>query len=153
MSGYIGNAPVPQATQTRQTFTATSGQTSFTTIGFVDKFLDVFLNGVKLVYGTDFTTSGGNQIVLTSGASTSDTLDVVLYTADADTISNGGRYKGERGTIGASAAAGDIFRAHEQTLNTNVTIDATENAVAVGPLAVASGVTITVTSGGNLSIV
>lgn len=153
MSGYIGNAPVPQATQTRQTFTATSGQTTFTTIGFVDKFLDVFLNGVKMVYGTDFTTSGGNQVVLTSGASTSDTLDVVLYTADADTISNGGRYKGERGTIGASAAAGDIFRAHEQTLNTNVTIDATENAVAVGPLAVASGVTITVTSGGNLSIV
>jgi len=153
MSGYIGNAPVPQATQTRQTFVATSGQTTFTTIGFVDKFLDVFLNGVKLVYGTDFTTSGGNQVVLTSGASTSDTLDVVLYTADADTISNGGRYKGERGTIGASAAAGDIFRAHEQTLNTNVTIDATENAVAVGPLAVASGVTLTVTSGGNLSIV
>ena len=153
MSGYIGNAPVPQATQTRQTFTATSGQTTFTTIGFVDKFLDVFLNGVKLVYGTDFTTSGGNQVVLTSGASTSDTLDVVLYTADANTISNGGRYKGERGTIGASAAAGDVFRAHEQTLNTNVTIDATENAVAVGPLAVASGVTITVTSGGNLSIV
>ena len=153
MSGYIGNAPVPQATQTRQTFTATSGQTTFTTIGFVDKFLDVFLNGVKLVYGTDFTTSGGNQVVLTSGASTSDTLDVVLYTADADTISNGGRYKGERGTIGSSAAAGDIFRAHEQTLNTNVTIDATENAVAVGPLAVASGVTLTVTSGGNLSIV
>jgi len=38
-------------------------------------------------------------------------------------------------------------------LNANVTIDATENAVATGPLAVASGVTITVTSGGNLSIV
>ncbi len=153
MSGYIGTIPAPQSTQTRQTFVATSGQTTFTTIGFVAKFLDVFLNGVQMVYGTDFTTSGGNQIVLTSGASTSDTLDVVLYTADADTISNGGRYKGERGTIGASAAAGDIFRAHEQTLNTNVTIDATENAVAVGPLAVASGVTLTVTSGGNLLIV
>ncbi len=153
MSGYIGTIPAPQSTQTRQTFVATSGQTTFTTIGFVDKFLDVFLNGVKLVYGTDFTTSGGTQIVLTSGASTSDTLDVVLYTADADTISNGGRYKGERGTLGPAAAAGDIFRVSEQTLNTNVTIDATENAVAVGPLAVASGVTITVTSGGNLSIV
>ena len=35
MSGYIGNAPVPQATQTRQTFTATSGQTSFATAGYV----------------------------------------------------------------------------------------------------------------------
>jgi hypothetical protein len=153
MSTYIGNAPVPQATQTRQTFIATSGQTTFTTVGFVDKFLDVFLNGVKLVYGTDFTTSGGNQVVLTSGAATSDVLDVILYAANTDTVSNGGRYKGERGTVGASAAAGDIFRTHEQTLNTNVTIDATENALAVGPLAVATGVSLTVTSGGNLSIV
>jgi hypothetical protein len=153
MSAYIGNAPTPQATQTRQTFIATSGQTTFTTIGFVDKFLDVFLNGVKLVYSTDFTTSGGNQIVLNSGAATDDVLDVILYTANTDTVSNGGRYKGERGTVGASAAAGDIFRVHEQQLDTNVTIDATENASCAGPLTVASGVTLTVTSGGNLSIV
>ena len=97
MSAYIGNIPTPQATQTRQTFTATSGQTTFTTVGFVDKFLDVFLNGVKLVYNTDFTTSGGNQVVLTSGAATDDVLDVILYTANTDTVSNGGRYKGERG--------------------------------------------------------
>jgi hypothetical protein len=47
MSAYIGNAPTPQATQTRQTFTATSSQTTFTTIGFVDKFLDVFLNALR----------------------------------------------------------------------------------------------------------
>jgi len=153
MSAYIGNIPTPQATQTRQTFTATASQTTFTTIGFVDKYLDVFLNGVKLVYSTDFTTSGGNQIVLNSGAAADDVLDVVLYTANTDTISNGGRYKGERGTVGASAASGDIFRVHEQQLDTNVTIDATENALAVGPLTVASGVTLTVTSGGNLSIV
>ena len=153
MSAYIGTIPTPQATQTRQTFTATSGQTTFTTVGFVDKFLDVFLNGVKLVYNTDFTTSGGNQVVLTSGAATDDVLDVILYTANTDTVSNGGRYKGERGTVGASAAAGDIFRVHEQQLDTNVTIDATENALAAGPLTVASGVTLTVTSGGNLSIV
>jgi len=153
MSSYIGTIPTPQATQTRQTFTATSGQTTFTTVGFVDKFLDVFLNGVKLVYNTDFTTSGGNQVVLTSGAATDDVLDVILYTANTDTVSNGGRYKGERGTVGASAAAGDIFRVHEQQLDTNVTIDATENALAAGPLTVASGVTLTVTTGGNLSIV
>ena len=153
MSAYIGTIPTPQATQTRQTFTATSGQTTFTTVGFVDKFLDVFLNGVKLVYNTDFTTSGGNQVVLTSGAATDDVLDVILYTANTDTVSNGGRYKGERGTVGASAAAGDIFRVHEQQLDTNVTIDATENALAAGPLTVASGVTLTVTTGGNLSIV
>jgi len=63
----------------------------------------------------------------------------------------GGMFKGENGTVGTQA--GDIFRINEQTLNTNVTIDADENASATGPLAVASGVTLTVTSGGNLSIV
>ena len=154
MAGYIANAPVPQATQTRQTFTATSGQTSFATAGYTAGFVDVYMNGVRLVDGTDFTATNGSDVVLTSGAATGDIIDVLMFTAvDLATAVGGGRYKGERGTLGPAAAAGDIFRVSEQTLNTNVTIDATENAVAVGPLAVASGVTITVTSGGNLSIV
>lgn len=66
----------------------------------------------------------------------------------------GGLFKGENGETGDTTnGAGDIFRINEQTLNTSVTIDADENASATGPLAVASGVTLTVTSGGNLSIV
>ena len=65
-----------------------------------------------------------------------------------------GLFKGENGETGDTTnGAGDIFRINEQTLNTNVTIDADENASATGPLAIASGVTLTVTSGGNLSIV
>jgi hypothetical protein len=67
------------------------------------------------------------------------------------TGAGGGLFKGENGEVGSSA--GDIFRINEQTLNTNVTIDADENASCTGPLAIASGVTLTVTSGGNLSIV
>jgi hypothetical protein len=63
----------------------------------------------------------------------------------------GGLFKGDNGTVGD--APGDIFRINEKTLNTNVTIDADENASATGPLTIASGVTLTVTSGGNLSIV
>ena len=154
MSGYIGPAPVPQSTQTRQTFTATSGQTSFATAGYTAGFVDVYMNGVRLVDGTDFTATNGSDVVLTSGAATGDIIDVLMFTAvDLATAVGGGRYKGERGTLGPAAAAGDIFRVNEQTLNANVTIDATENASATGPLTVASGVTLTVTSGGNLSIV
>ena len=156
MSGYIGPAPVPQATQTRQTFTATSGQTSFATAGYTAGFVDVYMNGVKLVDGAsnDFVATNGSEVSLTSGASTGDLIDVLMFTAvDLATAVGGGRYKGERGTLGPAAAAGDIFRVNEHTLNANVTIDATENASATGPLAVASGVTLTVTSGGNLSIV
>ena len=154
MSGYIGPAPVPQSTQTRQTFTSTSGQTSFATAGYTAGFVDVYMNGVRLVDGTDFAATNGSDVVLTSGAATGDIIDVLMFTAvDLATAVGGGRYKGERGTLGPAAAAGDIFRVNEQTLNTNVTIDATENASATGPLTVASGVTLTVTSGGNLSIV
>jgi hypothetical protein len=80
MSGYIGNIPVPQATQTRDTFTATSGQTSFATSGYTPGFLDVYLNGVHLVNGTDYTASNGSDVVLTTGATTGDNLEVVAYT-------------------------------------------------------------------------
>jgi hypothetical protein len=65
----------------------------------------------------------------------------------------GGYYKGERGTVNVLAARGDIFRINEQTLNTNVTIAADENASCTGPLALASGVTLTVSSGGTLAVI
>ena len=80
MSGYIGTAPVPQATQTRDSFTATSGQTSFATGGYTPNFLDVYLNGVKLA-SADYTATNGSDVVLASGAATGDILEVVAYTA------------------------------------------------------------------------
>jgi len=80
MSGYIGTQPVPQATQTRDSFTATSGQTSFSTGGYTPNFLDVYLNGVKLA-SADYTATNGSDVVLASGASTGDILEVVAYTA------------------------------------------------------------------------
>ena len=79
MSGYIGTQPVPQATQTRDSFTATSGQTSFATSGYTPNFLDVFLNGVKLA-AADYTASNGSDVVLATGATTGDILEVVAYT-------------------------------------------------------------------------
>ena len=150
MSGYIGNIPTPQATQTRDVFTATASQTSFATSGYTPGFLDVFLNGVKLVNGTDFTASNGSDVVLSSGAAANDIVEVVAYTT-FETANSGGYYKGDRGTVGTATGAGDIFRINNQTLNVNVTIDSDQNASAAGPLTVASGIILTVN--GNLSIV
>ena len=81
MSGYIGTQPVPQATQTRQTFVATAAQTSFATGGYQAGYLDVFLNGVKLQDNVDYTATNGSDIVLTVGAALDDTLELVAYTA------------------------------------------------------------------------
>ena len=79
MAGYIGTQPVPQATQTRDAFTATAGQTSFTTSGYTPGFLDVYLNGVKLA-AADYTATNSTDVVLTVGAAVNDILEVVAYT-------------------------------------------------------------------------
>jgi hypothetical protein len=63
----------------------------------------------------------------------------------------GGFFQGETTGGSSTNGKGHIFRVHEPTLNTNVTIASTDNALAAGPLAIADGVTLTVS--GNLSIV
>lgn len=150
MSGYIGTQPVPQATQTRDSFTCTAGQTTFATGGYTPQFLDVYLNGIFLNNGDDYTAGNGSDVVLTLGASSGDVLEVVAYTTfEVANVSGGGMFKGDNGTVGSRA--GDIFRVNEQTLNTNTTIDADENASCAGPLTLATGVTLTVN--GNLTVV
>ena len=150
MAGYVGNAPLPQATQTRDLIIATAGQTTFPTGGYTPQFLDVHLNGILLVNGTDYSAGNGSDVVLTVGASAGDILSVVAYsTFEVANVSGGGMFKGDNGTVGSRA--GDIFRINEQTLNTNTTIGSAENSSCTGPLTVASGVTLTVN--GNLTVI
>ena len=80
-------------TTRRQSFTATAAQTTFTVTGGYDSgFADVYLNGVKLVNGTDVNVSSGTDVVLTTGAAAGDNVDVVAYGAFlvADTYSIAG---------------------------------------------------------------
>ena len=90
-----------------------------------------------------------------SAVSTAKIADGAITSAKIDSnVTLGGSYfQGENGAVGATAGKGDIFRVHEQELNTNVTIAATDNALASGPLTVANGVTLTITNGGRLAIV
>ena len=110
----------------------------------------MYLNGIFLNNGDDYTAANGSEVVLTSPASAGDILEVVAYTTfEVANVSGGGMFKGDNGTVGSRA--GDIFRINEQTLNTNTTIDADENASCAGPLTLATGVTLTVN--GNLTVV
>ena len=78
MAGYLGSVPVPQATQHRETFTATAAQTSFATAGYTPQFVDVYLNGVHLS-PADVTATNGSDVVLTA-CLVNDIVDVVSYT-------------------------------------------------------------------------
>ena len=101
MAGYLGNIPVPQATQTRQSFTATASQTSFPTIGYTEGFFDCHLNGVKLLAGVDFNVGGGNgsDVILATGAALNDILEVTIFdtftTSDTVSKSSGGTFVGD----------------------------------------------------------
>tara|TARA_X000000950_G_C13828048_1_gene624871 strand:+ start:501 stop:1082 length:582 start_codon:yes stop_codon:yes gene_type:complete len=64
-----------------------------------------------------------------------------------------GYFQGENGVTGNSTnGLGDIFRVHEKQLDTSVTIAANNNALCAGPLTLATGVTLTITSGGSVVI-
>jgi len=79
MAGYLGSTPVPQATQHRESFTCTEGQTSFATAGYTPQFLDVFLNGSHLS-PADFVATNSSDVVLVVAASADDVCDIVSYT-------------------------------------------------------------------------
>jgi len=92
MSGYIGAIPTPQATQSRDVYTATSNQTTFTTQGYTPGFVSVYLNGVHLARA-DFTATNGSDVVLASGATADDTVEIVSFgtfqSADALPLTGG----------------------------------------------------------------
>lgn len=71
-SGYANSAYV------RQTFTATASQTTFTvTGGYQAGLVDVYQNGVKLVNGVDVTVTSGSNVVLATGATAGDIIEVL----------------------------------------------------------------------------
>lgn len=121
---YIGTSP-SQGVRHRYLFTATSGQTTFSgadddsrTLSYTDtKFMDVFLNGVLLDPNSDYTATNGTSVVLTSGASAGDLLEVIAF--DSFSVFSG--------TFGGDVTVGGAF-----TSQGNVGIG-TNSVTAVGP--------------------
>jgi hypothetical protein len=67
-------------TSSRQTYTATAAQTTFS-ITYDVGYVDVYLNGVKQLLATDFTATSGTNIVFASGLTAGDIVDIVAYGA------------------------------------------------------------------------
>ena len=83
-SGTLGTQAIAPGTGTTtrfiETFTATAGQTTFTTANtLLNDFFDVFVNGVRLDSLSYTNTS--NQVVLTDGCAVDDIVDIVGFTS------------------------------------------------------------------------
>ena len=77
---YIGNSPGVASQRVTTTLTATAAQTQFTTqSGYVLGYVDVYLNGAKLVNGADFEAITGTYITLFTGAAAGDIIELISY--------------------------------------------------------------------------
>ena len=82
-NGYIGRAPGDSSvTIARQTNTLTGVQTSFVVnAGYDVSYLDVYINGAKLVNAIDFQATDSQNVVLTTPATAGDVVEFVAYKA------------------------------------------------------------------------
>jgi len=138
MAGYIGTGAVPQATQKRDSFTATAGQTSFPTSGYTPGFVDVYMNGVKLA-PADFTATNSSDVVLAVAAVANDTLEIISYstfevssrTFTGDVTASGGTFlptgdtsAGDAAAMGYAAADGLVLTGQGSTSDVTIKNDA-----------------------------
>ena len=83
-NGYIGRAPSDSSvTVARQTFTPTGVTTDFTfSSGYVPGYFDIFINGVKQIEASDYTSTDGSTFsILAGGAQNGDVIEAVAYKA------------------------------------------------------------------------
>ena len=72
---------------TNQTTVATEGQTAVTvSASYTDGFVDVYLNGVRLITGVDYTETNASTITLTSAATAGDEIHTVSWKELGDLI-------------------------------------------------------------------
>ena len=151
---YIGKSP-SFGVRNRYIYQATSGQTTFTgsdadskTLTYTDGlYVDVYQNGVLLKPVTDYTSTSGTSVVLVTGASLNDVVEIVVY--DAFSIANS-YTKSESDTRYPFKGNDSIIRLNGQTISADITIDSDENGVSAGPITQDNA---TVTVNGYWSIV
>ena len=151
---YIGKSP-QNGVRNRFVYQATASQTSFSgsdadskVLTYQDSlYLDVFQNGVLLKPGTDYTATTGTTVVLVTGASLNDVVEMVAY----DVFSVANSYtQSESDTRYPFKGNNSIIRMNGQSITADITIDADENGVSGGPITQDNA---TVTVNGYWSIV
>jgi len=92
-TGYIGRNPGDSSVIiAKQYYTAAGIQTDFSfSAGYTVGYLDVYLNGIRLVSPNDYSATNGGTVGLTTYAVAGDTLELVAYKAfNVGNVTNAG---------------------------------------------------------------
>jgi hypothetical protein len=71
-------------TYVKTTGTASAGQTTVTGLTYTAGLVDVYLNGIKLIVGTDVTATNGTSITLATGAAAGDLIQVIAFAGTSE---------------------------------------------------------------------
>ena len=143
---YVGRSE-QFGVRSRFVYQATGSQTSFTgsdanslTLSYSDSlYMDVYQNGVLLKAGTDYTATTGTSVVLGTGATLNDIVEMIVY----DTFSVANSYtKTESDTRYPFKGNNSIIRLNGNTISADITIDSDENGVSAGPITQSATVTV-----------
>ena len=130
-SGWSAAGSTINGTSARFNYVATANQTTFTgsdaagnTLAYDAGFVDVYLNGSKLLNGTDVTVTSGSSVVLAVGATTGDIIDIIGFgTFNVAAINaaniNSGTLAVARGGTGISSLSGNAGKALLVNANAN----------------------------------
>lgn len=153
-NGYIGRAPSDSAiTIARQVNTLSGIQTTFIfNSGYDVGYLDVYLNGTKLINTVDYTATDTGTVIFTQPGQTGDTIEFVAYKAfnlaktvvethgDLDVL--GDLTAADIDSTGNISATGDITAGGSLTVGGSISGDGST----------LSGVVTSITAGDNISV-
>ena len=146
---YIGNQVQSGFTSipSVQRFNGDGSDTTFTVSQTVTSVQDILVSVDGVVQDSNaYTVPDGTTLTFSAAPSSGTGNIFVNYLGVMDTgvtvpEANKGNFK-----------HGGMFRTNAQSMDSDVTIAATENANVTGPLTIASGSTLTIESGGNVAI-
>ena len=125
-NGYIGRAPCDSSVVvSRQIFSPTGVTTDFTfASGYTVGYLDLYLNGARLIEGPDYAATDGATISLISPASNGDVLEGVAYKAfnlsdDRVGIQSAGVLIGQAETLNF-VGTGNTFAVNGTTIDVSI---------------------------------
>ena len=125
-NGYIGRAPGDSSVVvSRQIFSPTGVTTDFTfASGYTVGYLDLYLNGSRLIEGPDYAATDGETISLISAAANGDVLEGVAYKAfnltnDKVGIQSGGVSIGNAQTLNF-VGTGNTFAINGSTIDVSI---------------------------------
>ena len=156
-NGYIGRAPGDSSVVVaRQIFNPTSSTTNFTfSAGYTVGYLDLYLNGTRLIEGQDFTASDTSTIILLSAAINGDVLEAVAYKAfnlanDKVGIQSSGVLIGNASQLNF-VGTGNTFAVNGSTIDVSISSGAA-SIMTVG-VRVGTAVTFTIPTTNTLDVV